>query len=106
MSLLQISETSANFEFRNKVHAAMFVAALQIVGEASGTMSPAMLTKRHNLGCAVLNGGYLDSFAKALAGEIGEVADPATILDADIQSTISAVWDDIAGVTGAEAAPV
>jgi hypothetical protein len=84
----------------------MFKAALQIVGEATGTMSSAMFTKRHNLGCGVLNGGYLDSFAKALASQIGEVADPSTILDATIESAISSVWDDVAGVTGTEAVPI
>lgn len=102
MSLLQISETAGDHGFRTKVQAAIYKAAVQIVGEDPATMSPSKVTKRHNLGCSVLSSGSLESFVRAVASQIGEVADPSAIDDLSITNAVTAVWDDMAGVTYAE----
>jgi len=106
MSLQQISDTAGHQGFRIKVQAALYKAAVQVVGESTAAMSVAKASKRHTLGCSILSGGPLESFVRAVASQIGEVADPATILDATIESSISAVWDDMAGVTNTESQPV
>lgn len=106
MSLAQISDTAANAPFRSRVQAAMIKAAEDIVGEdwvtAGFTVTKAK--KRHAIGVQALqNGGsIITAFVNAVAADIGEVADPSTLLDADIGNSVSALWDDIAGVMHGE----
>jgi len=102
MSLQQIADTILDGNYRKRVEAAVLKAAVSIVGEDWQTagFSELKANKRHNLGVSVLNGdnGKIVAFIKTSASQIGEVADPSTILDATIDSSVSAIWDDIAGV--------
>lgn len=60
--------------------------------------------KRHTLAAAILNPGgvalWFQSFAEACAS-LGTLT--ASSLDADIEFTVASIWDDMAGITGAEA---
>lgn len=106
MSLIQIFDTSANATFRARVNAAMIKAAEAIVGEdwVTAGFTEAKAKKRHAIGVQVLNNGgsIIGAFTNAVAADIGEVADPSAILDADIENSVSALWDDIAGVMHGE----
>ncbi len=104
MTLDQINATAATASFAQKTRAAITKAALQIVGEDPAAMSAGKATKRHDLGVAVLNNPVtmIKRFLYPLAAYIGEVADPETLTDTDVENGVSAIWDDVAGVTYAE----
>lgn len=106
MSLIQIFDTSGNATFRARVNAAMTKAAEAIVGEdwVTAGFSATKAKKRHAIGVQTLqNGGsIITAFVNAVSADIGEVADPGSILDADIENSVSALWDDIAGVMHGE----
>lgn len=101
MTLDQINVTAADADFQAKVSAAVYKAAVAIIGEDPSGMSAGKAAKRHQLGTQVLQGrgNFMDSFVRTVASQIGEVASPSTIADLDIENSVSAVWDDIAGVT-------
>lgn len=107
MTLDQISATARDDDFRARVKAAVYGAAVAIVGEDTSSMTPAKAQKRHRLGVAVLQNNVAthENFCWAVSTQVGEVAVPADIIDAAISSTVSAVWDDIAGVTYDESNP-
>jgi hypothetical protein len=107
MSLEQIGTTAANGPFKAKVKAAVFKAAIAIVGENPAAYTTTRAAKRHNLGQRVLqdHASVLENFYYAVATQVGEVADPSSIADLDIDNAVSALWDDVAGVTYQEANP-
>jgi len=94
---------AGNSIFRIKVEMAMIKAAGQIAGETPA--SPANIPKddkRHDLTQNVYSNkeAWLDRFAHACAAK-GTLSNAST--DADVEFTVGEVWDDLAGVTGAEA---
>jgi len=83
-------------EFRGKVHVAMAKTAVAIVGEAASANSNTD-NKRHKLGVQVLRdpAAWIEQFS------IATVSDDATnnsSTDAAVESRISAIWNDIAGI--------
>ena len=98
-------ELATNSQFLIKVRVAMVKVAADIVGEspANPTNTPKD-DKRHALGELVLAQGgpaaFLATFAEACAS-LGTLTTAST--DADVEFTVGAVWDDLAGVSGAEA---
>jgi hypothetical protein len=90
--------------FQIKVREAMVKSALAILGETPA--SPANTTlddKRHALAEAVLVDidMYAVRFREACAS-LGTLTTSST--DADVEFTVSAVWNDMAGVSGADLA--
>lgn len=89
--------------FRQRVRMAAVTAAIQIAGEAKGSMSDAHYAKRQSLAQRVLltaGGGdrseVLEMFAWACAQN---VALSTSSSDSDLQFTVDSVWDDCAGVS-------
>lgn len=106
MTLVQQDATAQDATFRGRVQQSVYRAATQIVGEDSSAtgFSDSKTAKRHVLGVTVLSGQrrVLESFFRAVATQVGDVADPATIIDGDIDTMVDSVWDDIAGVKYSE----
>lgn len=104
MTLQQQADTAIDTAFRSRVELATVGAAVDIVGEAQGGASDALHDKRHNLGVKVLRAdkGIIDVFIKAVSTQVGDVADPSTITDGSIDTQVSAVWNDVAGVKDGE----
>jgi hypothetical protein len=101
MTLIQQADTSENADFQRRCRQSVFRAATEIVGEDPATtgFSADKTDKRHSLGVGVLSGSQnLACFYRAVATQVGDVADPSTIVDGDINTAVDAVWDDIAGV--------
>jgi len=96
---------SGDGNFRNKIKVAVLKVATDIVGEipAAGPKIPKD-DKRHALGVLILTPGAITSytllFAEACAA-LGTLTIAST--DADVEFTVTSIWDDLAGVTGAEA---
>lgn len=101
MTLNQINATANDAGFKARVKAAVYGASVAIVGEDTSSMSAGKAQKRHQLGVKVLQNNVAthENFCWAVATQVGETDVPADITDAAITSTVSAVWDDIAGVT-------
>lgn len=94
---------NANDEgLQKKVRAAMCATALQVIGEAQGA-SDILTTKRHALGVAVLADGglsQLERFMFAACSGAGAIT-PASN-DVAIDTRLSAIWNDLAGVRNVE----
>ena len=97
-------------DFRKRVRLAVHKAATLIQGEAQATLTLEQWQKRGRLATTVLgvvtdeSGNtiaasevWLDSFALSVTTNATIVS---TSTDADIEFQVSAVWDDIAGVSG------
>ena len=110
---------SQDTAFRNDLKIAMAKVALQVQGEAisAGPYTDAQWRKRAALATNVLgvqfdqNGVavpgidlWIDSFAFAVAqnATIGDQTVPWNGLDADMEFQVTAIWDDMAGVTGVD----
>jgi hypothetical protein len=100
MTLQQQAACAVDQGFQDRCRLAVYKGATDIVGEDTSSMSAEKASKRYLLGMKVLAGGpnILTVFYRAVATQVGDVADPATIVDGDINTAVSAVWDDIAGV--------
>ena len=102
MTLQQVYDTSVDDVFRKRVKASVLQAAESIVGEdwSGQGFSKTKADKRHAVGVKILNGdgNLMIAFANAVAANIGEVDDPSTLTDNQIDSAVSSIWDDIAGV--------
>ena len=96
--------------FRARVELAMVKVATQVQGEPIGTLTARQWTKRATLATNVLsvqtfeNGTclpgsqiWLDTFCLAVTTN---ATITAASTDADIEFQVTAVWDDVAGVTG------
>jgi hypothetical protein len=105
MTLAQQATTAQHQGFRDKVEMSMFGAASDILGETQGVTTDAIHNKRHDLGVKVVRNdkGIREVFIKCVASLVGDVADPDTITDGDIDTQVAAVWNDIAGVNEADA---
>jgi len=90
--------TNANDEpLQQRVRVAMCATAALIVGEA-WTGNGDKNAKRHALGVAVLVDGGLAQLERFMfAACAGAALTPAST-DANIDSRLSAIWDDLAGV--------
>ena len=104
MTLQQQAACTVDQGFQNRCRQAVYKAATDIVGEDTSGMSAEKALKRYLLAMKVLAGGPNTQtvFCRAIATQVGDVADPATIIDGDINTAVSAVWDDIAGVKSGE----
>lgn len=102
MTLAQIYDASVHPTFVQQVKASVWKAAESIVGEDWQTAgySQAKATKRHTIGVEILRGNpqTMQSFINAVAANL-EPADPAGVSDANMDTAVASVWDDIAGVT-------
>lgn len=85
--------------FRSKVRVALATAAVQVMGEDKAAYSDTHFGKRQSLAYDVLrsaaSGMYLEAFVWAT---VANVAISSASSDSDIQFTINAAWDDLAGV--------
>jgi hypothetical protein len=85
--------------FRSKVRVALATAAVQVMGESKAAYSDTRFGKRQDLAYRVLqaaaNGALLEAFVWAT---VANVAISGASTDSDIQFTINAAWDDLAGV--------
>lgn len=88
--------------FRQRLRLAACKVALAVAGETP-TAKSAKDEKRHALATEVLTDGgqsKLDAFAYGAAG-YGTLSVSST--DGDIEFVVSAIWNDLAGVSGREA---
>ncbi len=100
MSLDEITNARTNSTFKARVESSVWKAALNIVGEAA-TADPKIDQKRHDLGAKVLNRDVrvMEAFIRTVSANAADgVADSTTITDATIDTSVSSVWNDIAGV--------
>lgn len=88
-----------NSTFLNQVQMAMIQVAATVANEAISSKSA--YAKRHSLAVAVLNtpSNYVSQFAGA-AIEVGALV--SGVADATVQSTITNIWNLIAGVSQAD----
>lgn len=103
MGLQDIFNTSQHVGFIQRVRAAVFSAALAIAGENPAgppVRSQEVVDKRHAVCLRVFadDGKTLSAFYSSVAANVGDVANPDTLSDTQIENSVSAVWDDIAGV--------
>ena len=86
--------------FQQRVRIAIVTAATQIMGEAK-TSDDVTYGKRQALAYSVLydSGQHVERFAWAVASNPAVTAES---VDGDVQFTVNACWDDIAGVTGSD----
>ena len=99
MAFADQAALAADGPFRDRVRVALATAAVDVMGEAQDSRTDSEFGKRQALSYQVLQaaaGGYLlEAFVWAV------VANPAITsgsTDSDLQFTVNAVWDDIAGV--------
>ena len=86
-----------NSTFKEKVIVAMVKVAVQIVGEAVTVGDEIKHEKRHRLGVKILNDPSLMLMPFAYAIVSGGILVTGSS-DADIEFTVTSVFDDIAGV--------
>ena len=91
--------------FLTKVRVAMVKVAVDIAGETPASpANTAKDDKRHALTTLVLAqggpGAFVGIFAEVCAA-LGTLTTANT--DADVEFTVASIWDDLAGVSGAEA---
>jgi len=100
MSLLQIGDTEVDAEFRKRVRAQVYKSANAFVGEDPASSSQEQVDKRHLVCQRVFRNdeALLVSFYAAVAADIGEVDDPSTITDVQIETSVNGLWDGISGV--------
>jgi hypothetical protein len=92
---------NANDEgLQKKVRVAMCATALAVLGESpSGTPNGPLHTKRHALGAAVLTDGglaQLERFMFSACAGTGAITTASN--DAAIDTRLSSIWSDLAGV--------
>jgi len=98
--------TSTTTTFINTLQMSLVNNALQIASERP-TAFPTVDAKRNALAVGVLNdvSNYLNRFVLAAIEASGESTLTASSTDAQIDAAISAVWNDIAGVTVRDQSP-
>ena len=86
--------------FRGKITACIAKVASTIAGEAKGVNTEIQWRKRGELAADVLRNpsGWLDQFAIATPATNATIDTSST--DGDIEFQVTAIWDDMAGVTG------
>lgn len=90
--------TNANDEsLQQRVRVAMVNTAIAIVGESVGSNGAAH-AKRHALGLAVLADGGLEQLERFMFACVAGAALTPASSDANIDSRLSAIWNDLAGV--------
>jgi hypothetical protein len=98
MGFTEQAALATDTTFRDRVRVALVTAGVQIMGEEKGPFSDAEYGKRQALAFQVLTsagGGMLEAFVWATV-QNASITDAS--LDADIQSQVSAAWNDLAGV--------
>src|SRR5262245_5557569 len=97
--------TNANDEgLQKRVRVSMCNAALSIVGEAlSGAGLTVKHEKRHALGVAVLADGGLAQLERFMFAAVAGGAITPSSTDAQIDTRIAGIWDDLAGVLVSDA---
>jgi hypothetical protein len=85
--------------FRSRVRVALATAAVQVMGEDAASYSDTEYGKRQGLAYQVLQaaagGMWLEAFVWAV---VANAAVTGASQDSDIQFTVNASWDDLAGV--------
>lgn len=99
-SLLTTAALANDAGFRQRVQAAMTIAALNVAAEAVGAQDAATYQTRHNLAAQVLNnsGGFLDRFAWAVAAN--------TTVAGDVQAPVSIASSTVANPSAVTTAAV
>jgi hypothetical protein len=97
---------STNAAFIGLIQMSMVNNALQIASERP-TAFPIVDSKRNTLAVGVLNNSslYLTRFVLAAIESNGETTLTASSTDVQIDSAITSVWNDIAGVTTRDQSP-
>jgi len=106
MTYAQQVQAGADAVTRSRIRQAVLSAALDIVGESQGASSNLVHEKRHKLGVMLLGGNdhKVDIIVDAVLTQVGDVEPPYadTIIDSTIDTSVAAVWNDIAGVMDGE----
>ncbi|GII88273.1 hypothetical protein Ssi03_62630 [Sphaerisporangium siamense] len=99
MAYLDQAALAADANFQLKIKVGIATAAVQIAGEDKASLSDAVYTKRQALATSVLleSPRWVERFAWAVASNAAVTSGSS---DSDIQFTINAQWNDLAGVTG------
>jgi hypothetical protein len=96
--------TNANDDsLQQKVRVAAVAAALNISGEAV-TSRNTVDEKRHRLAELVLSDGCLEQLERFMFAVVAAGAVTPASTDAQIDSRLSAIWNDLAGVNGRDLA--
>ncbi len=102
MTLAQEAAAAADADFRDRIIMSTVRAAASVGGEdyVTAGYSQRKADKRSALSVKVLSGdrSILNSFVRAVSADAGGVADPSTVTDAAIDTSVDSTWDDIAGV--------
>jgi hypothetical protein len=88
---------------QQKVRVAAVSAALNIAGEATTTKNT-VDEKRHRLAETVLADGCLDQLERFMFAVVATGAITPASTDAQIDTRVAAIWDDLAGVSGRDLA--
>lgn len=105
---VEIHAIASDGGYQQRVRTAAVKAALQILGEAPGTMSPTKTGKRQQMAASVLQGGqnwFNWSLALILSNATLQTNGLAAS-DGDIDFVLPSIWDDMSGVTAAEGVAV
>jgi hypothetical protein len=110
-NLMPQYELTKNHDLRQRIRMASVQAAFLVLGEDQGTLPAAAYTKRQNLAVKVIATAGLGTpdddvarmFVWAVCQNSAITSPEAT--DGDIEFTVSSVWSDCAGVTGADLIP-
>lgn len=97
MSYADQAALAVNTAFRDRVKVAMVTAAVQVQGEDDSSYTEQQYQKRQKLAQSVIRNlnGMLDQFVWVV---VANAAITGSSTDGDIQFTVNAAWDDIAGV--------
>lgn len=100
-----------NAVFKNQIEVAILKVASLIQGETIGSLTGKQWDKRANLAASVILGGgpviatdgtvivsWVDQFGKVVPSTNSTITLASS--DNDIEFQVTAVWDDVAGVTG------
>lgn len=95
---------SESLEFRTKIRVAILKVATDVAGEVpTAPVNIVKDEKRHVLATAILNPGgvalWFQPFAETCAA-LGTLTPSST--GPDVESIVTSIWNDMAGLTGAE----
>ena len=98
-TLTELHTFATDTTYQGKVKASVIKAALNIAGEAQGVMTLIVTTKRQELASRILR-STLDQFILTWSLAVASNINSITPTDAQIDTAVAAIWNDMAGVTG------
>ena len=101
-TLLERAQLAADADFRLKVSVCLVKIALQISGEAPGTMTQSQLEKRSQLAARIIAAPESIAAYAALTLTAPGTIESDTYTDGDLEYLVTSIFDDLAGVTSSD----